>query len=839
MKLEQIDKKLHQYWQDNKIYQWNPSEPRANNFIIDTPPPTVSGQLHIGHVFSYSHIDFIARFWRMFGKNVFFPIGYDDNGLPTERLVEKQKNIKAKYMSSEEFVKICKEVVDIEESKFKALFEQMGYSFDWDLEYQTISSKTCQISQMSFLDLLAKGHIYRKNQPVLWDPVDQTALAQAEIQDKEKESFMNDISFELENGKMLTIATTRPEMLPACVAVLVNPDDDRYKHLIGSHVITPLFESKLLIVADSDVLIEKGSGAVMCSTFGDASDMLWWRKYNFQTKMIIDSEGKIAPFSFDDNNSLNPVKANHYYSQLQGLKVKAARDKIIQILKESGRLIKQANIKQIVKCAERSGAPLEILITPQWFIKTIEHKDALLALSNQLNWHPLHMKNRLDSWINSVSWDWCISRQRFFGVPFPVWYSKRKGEEGKVILADVSKLPVDPRSQLPQGYSADEVDADFDVMDTWATSCISPQINGCGISQNMTIDSDRYDKTFPADLRPQAHEIIRIWAFGTILKSYLHNGVLPWKNIMISGWCLAEDRNKMSKSKGNIIEPLALLEKYGADALRYWASTARSGNDTTFSQAVVCNGKKLVNKIKNAALFCDTHFKRLSLERLSLGASDIAQKIQEKSIFCTADLWLIAKLNETIKEATNHFIHFEYCNANKAIEQFFWRDFCDTYLEIIKNRIYDDDNANPAGQLSAVLSLRYALQTILKLFSPFLPYITEEIWLEILKSSTSIHIRSGWPKELSLDLKKYLAWDDIIFDILELTHKEKTKKQLSIKSPIKLLQITGIKILMPDDLKLDLQSVTCSERLEIIEKIEQVDNSGHQKNRDIKIKVMF
>jgi len=835
----QIDKKLQQYWQDNKIYQWNPSEPRENNFIIDTPPPTVSGQLHIGHVFSYSHIDFIARFWRMFGKNVFYPIGYDDNGLPTERLVEKQKNIKAKHMRPEEFVKICQEVVSVEEDKFRALFEQMGYSFDWSLEYQTISSKTCQISQMSFLDLFAKGHIYRKNQPVLWDPVDQTALAQAEIQDKEKESFMNEISFQLENGKILTIATTRPEMLPACVAVLVNPDDGRYKHLIGSYAITPLFESKVKIIADKDVLIEKGSGAVMCCTFGDQSDMLWWRKYDLETKMIIDQEGKIAAFSFCSNNSLNPAQATEYYGQLIGLRVKAAREKIIQILRDSGKLTKQTQVAQIVKCAERSGAALEILITKQWFIKTIEHKEALLALSNQLNWRPLHMKNRLDGWINSISWDWCISRQRFFGVPFPVWYSKRKGEEGRVLLADVSKLPVDPKSQLPEGYSASEVEADFDVMDTWATSCVSPQINSHGIAQETSCDPSRYQKTFPADLRPQAHEIIRIWAFGTILKSYLHVGTLPWKNIMISGWCLAEDRNKMSKSKGNIIEPGVLLEKYGPDALRYWASTARSGNDTTFSEAVVCNGKKLVNKIKNAAKFCATHFERLSFEKLSLDASDLVEKIQEKIIFCAADLWLIAKLDEVIKKATECFVNFEYCDAREVVEQFFWQDFCDTYLEIIKTRIYNDNNTNISGQLSAALTLHYALQAILRLFSPFMPYATEEVSLEVLKSKKSVHTRASWPKALSLDLSGYLVWNDVIFDILELTHREKTKKQLSVKSPIKLLQIAGIKNPMPDDLKQDLQSVTCAEQLDLLEKLEQSDNARYASSDILKIKVIF
>jgi valyl-tRNA synthetase len=826
-----MEKKIQKYWEENGIYKWDQNETRENNFVIDTPPPTVSGTLHIGHIFSYCHIDFIARFQRMVGKNVFYPIGFDDNGLPTERLVEKQRGVKAKHLPREEFIKICQEVVATEEDKFRELFKKMGYSFDWSLEYQTISAQTSRVSQMSFLDLVQKGEVYRKHQPVLWDPVDQTALAQAEIEDKEKTSFMNELIFFLEKGGELRIATTRPELLAACVGVLVNPDDERYKHLIGQNAITPLFGAKVQIIADENVLIEKGTGAVMCCTFGDVTDILWWNKYNLDTKIIIDQFGKMLPMKFDDSNSENHRIAELLYDQIVGLKIQDARTKSIKILEEYGALTKQTEVDQIVKCAERSGAPLEILITPQWFIRTIEHKDMLLELSSQLNWHPKFMQNRLDSWIKGVSWDWCISRQRFFGVPFPVWYSKRKGEEGKIIYADPSQLPIDPLKDLPQGYTADEVEGDSDVMDTWATSCISPQINSQAISENFAIDFDRHSKVFPADLRPQAHEIIRIWAFGTILKSYLHAKVLPWKNIMISGWCLSEDKTKMSKSKGNIIDPLNLIDRHGVDAIRYWASTSRSGNDTVYSEAVVLNGKRIINKIKNAAKFCSLHFAKNNVP-----TQDLQSLIASKQINSTTDLWLLAKLNNVITLVTKHFEEFEYSHAKDIVEEFFLKDFCDTYLEMIKTRIYNDSNSDAKGQISAVATLYYALNIILKLFAPFLPYTTEEIWLEIFNANISIHAKNNWPKTINLIYADYISYERIIFDILELVRKTKAQKQVSIKTPISLLQIQGVNNDISEDLMQDLLNSTCAARYELSDNLNGEDLISTD---NLKIKVTF
>ncbi|EEC11396.1 valyl-tRNA synthetase, putative, partial [Ixodes scapularis] len=671
------EKKWQQIWQEKQIYAYNPNVSKEETYVIDTPPPTVSGQLHIGHVYSYTQTDFIVRFQRMIGKNIFYPMGFDDNGLPTERLVEKQKQIKAYNTDRSEFIKICEEVVASEEEKFRSLFNQIALSVDWSLEYQTISPLSRKISQMSFLDLVQKEEVYRANQPILWDPVDGTALAQADIEDKEKTSFMNYITFKTEQGDPLTIATTRPELLPACVAVFYHPDDGRYKHL-----------------AD--------------------------------------------------------------------------------ILKEQELLIKQEEITHTVKCAERSGAPLEILTVPQWFVKTISHKEELLKRANELNWHPKNMKIRLENWINAISWDWCISRQRYFGVPFPVWYSKKVGEEGKILYADISQLPVDPLRDLPIGYSKKEVEHDLDVMDTWATSSVSPQLSTHGISDDFAVNKDRHDKLFPMDLRPQAHEIIRTWAFYTILKAHLHQNTLPWENIMVSGWCLAEDRSKMSKSKGNVLVPEKLLEQYGSDVIRYWSANSKLGADTAYSEDVMKNGKRLVNKLWNAAKFVSIHFDKLKGKDKKAKLLDVKEKITNEF-----DQWIINKLVELVKLATNELQNYEYANAMHLTEKFFWAVFCDNYLEISKTRSYDEENKNPQEQYSSILTLYHVMQTLLKLFAPFMPHITEELY-QILYSENSIHVKGSWVNYGDLNYEIDTKGAEGLLEILDIVRKFKAEKNLSI-----------------------------------------------------------
>jgi len=770
---KKIETKWRQFWADNSVYTWDPDQPRENTFVIDTPPPTVSGTLHMGHIFSYTQTDFIARYQRMKGKTVYYPIGFDDNGLPTERLVEKITNTNVNIVGRPEFIKKCQDIVEKEEIKFRDLFESIALSIDWSLQYQTIGYHCKKISQLSFLDLYNKNLVYKQMQPTFWDPVDRTALAQADIVEKELPSTMNYIIFETENSGPITIATTRPELIPAAVAIFYHPDDVRYQYLANTKAITPLFGTIIPILPNNDVKMQKGTGLVMCSTFGDAADVSWWKKYSLPLRIIIDSTGKIII-----PNDTKICQAA--FNKISGLTIVAARKKIISMLSEKKLLQEQIPVIHQVKCAERSGSPMEILVTPQWFIKILDHKKEFLEKANECNWYPKNMKIRMDQWINGLNWDWCISRQRFFGVSFPVWYSKRLGEEGRIIVADEADLPVDPLIDLPRGYDRSEVFAETDVMDTWATSSLTPQINSHGISDHLVLDDDRHQKLFPADLRPQAHEIIRSWAFYTIVKSCLHQNTIPWKNVMVSGWCLASDKDKMSKSKGNIISPVGLINMYGADVVRYWASTAKLGNDIIYSEKIMTIGRRLTIKLLNATKFVSTHLNTLE------NPLPFLDMIANKTIYAKMDLWLLAKLSKTIEEVDQKFSIFEYYSAKTCIEQFFWNDFCDNYLEIIKNRVYDNLDKNPNGKLSAIYTLYYTIDSIIKLFAPFMPFITEELYQTYFRKYSniiSVHSIGNWPKIYYLDQESETIGEYAI-NILDTVRKIKTNKKMSQKTQI-------------------------------------------------------
>lgn len=793
----QIEKKWQKYWQEKKIYEWLDDLPKDQTFVIDTPPPTVSGLLHMGHVFSYTQADFIARYKRMKGFDVFYPMGFDDNGLPTERLVEKILDVKANQMSRQEFIAKCEQIVEVAEKEFEALFNEIALSVDWKQKYQTISAESQKISQASFIDLYQKGRANRRLEPVFWDISDKTALAQADLVDKEMAGVMNDIEFEItDDNRKITIATTRPELLAACVAIMVHPDDARYKEFHQKKAISPLFKSQIPIIADELVQLDKGTGAVMCCTFGDETDIKWWKKHQLELKIIIDKNGKIT-----DNSKL---QNSEFYQELIGLRLKDARGKILENLTSQNLLKKQQPISHNVKCAERSGVAIEILVVPQWFIKILDQKEELKSKANKCSWYPNYMKVRIEQWIDGLSWDWCISRQRYFGVAFPVWYSKKSGEEGKILVAEIDQLPCDPLITLPKGYSKDEVEPDLDVMDTWATSSITPQLSSRAISDEITLGNlKRHQKLFPADLRPQAHEIIRSWAFYTIVKSHLHQNTIPWKNLMISGWCLAADKTKMSKSKGNVITPTELIESKGSDIVRYWASTSHLGVDTAYSEELFKIGQKLLTKLTNAAKFASMNFKLLAKE-----PTTIADEVKNNQIFCATDLWILSRLDATIKKADQEFAKFEYAKAREAVEEFFWVDFCDNYLEIAKVRSYGIEaekyksvnlsNQQQAEikqqQLSAAYTLFHCLKNIVKLFAPFIPHICEEIYsqfftLEFAKYG-SIHVRGSWPDVNSgfsskqhIDLG--LAALKIIFEV----RKFKSDNNLSMKTTIKKLVI--------------------------------------------------
>lgn len=812
------EKKWQNHWNEKQTYRWDDSVSREDSYVIDTPPPTVSGLLHMGHIFSYTQADFIARFQRMYGKNVFYPMGFDDNGLPTERLVEKVKKIRAVDLSREAFIAECKSVSSEARKDFRELFESIALSVDWNQEYHTVSEESLRISQLSFLDLFHKEDAYRKLQPMLWDPVDQTAIAQAEVEDKEKDSFENYINFGLVDAanaesatkpawsdlEKVEIMTTRPELLPACVALMCHPDDaDKYE---GKLAVTPLYNVIVPIVTDEKVNKEKGTGLVMCCTFGDETDIEWWQTHNLETRVILNKFGKIDKF---DNLSFYSEKAcfslselKNQFTKIENKKVSnpnkdkegnflGARETIIQLLEENNELNSQKKISHAVKCAERSGAALEFIPTYQWFIKILDKKEELKEKAEECNWYPQYMKVRIDQWIDGLSWDWCISRQRYFGVPFPIWYSKRAGEEGKIIVADASQLPINPLVDLPKGYTKNEVIPETDVMDTWATSSISPQLNSKAITQEYAINYDRHQKLFPADLRPQAHEIIRTWAFYTIAKAHLHEDTIPWKNLMISGWCLASDKTKMSKSKGNVVTPVGLIEEKGSDVVRYWASTSHLGTDTAYSEDVLKIGKKLTNKLWNA-----TKFASIQLDKLDGEPDTVVNDVKEGYITETIDLWIVSRLANAIDKATHAFQRYEYCRAREAIEDFFWNDFCDNYLEIVKVRSYgEDDKFTSQQQQSALYTLYHCVENILKLFAPFIPHITEELYSYIFdkkfENMSSIHQKGSWPKRLDCFYDENAERVGIAcVDILDAVRKLKADKNVSIKWPLDNLYIS-------------------------------------------------
>ena len=761
-----IETKYNTLWDTTKLYKWKNSG--TNQFIIDTPPPTISGQLHIGHVFSYCHTDFIARYQRMLGKDVFYPIGFDDNGLPTERLVEKTKKIRATAIGRKEFKTICTQVSNEFRIQFKQLFQSIGISYDWNLEYHTISKEIQKISQTSFINLYNKGKLYRKLQPIFWDCIDKTAIARAEVEENELLSFMNTITFSTEAGKTINIATTRPELMPACVAVFFNPSDVRYQDLLGQNAIVPIFGNKVKILPDDQVKIDKGTGLVMCCTFGDEMDVYWWNKHSLDTKIIISKSGTIVHLSS------NTPQGQDVCNQLHGLSITKARTLIIEILEQNNLLIQKQEITHNVKCAERSGAPIEILLSYQWFIKVVDIKHELLKQVQKINWYPQSMRKQIEIWIEGLNWDWCISRQRYFGVPFPVWYSK----DGKIILPDINKLPVDPTNDLPEGHQNTEIEAETDVMDTWATSSLSTQFHNTS--------------TVPADLRAQSHEIIRSWAFYTILQAYYHNNDIPWKNIMISGWCLAEDKTKMSKSKGNVLTPNKLLDEYGADVVRYWAANSKLGTDTTFSNETLKLGKRFTTKLWNASKFVSMFIDQYSEPDL--------QYITE-----TMDKWVLSKLYKVIIKATESFNSFEYCIALDYIESFFWKDFCDNYLELSKKRAYGELTSKQE-HLSAVNTLSFTLRELLKMLAPFMPYITEEIYRTLYSSNNSIHRHNTWP---IADASLYNESDELLgekfIEILNQVRKIKANAQLSVKYKINKLIINNKHF--PVSLENDLKAV--------------------------------
>ncbi len=757
--LEGLEAKWGQVWEAQGTYAFERDGASRNDvFSIDTPPPTASGSLHVGHVFSYTHTDTVARYKRMTGNRVFYPMGWDDNGLPTERRVQNYygvrcdpslpyvedftpphegadgKSVKAADqvpVSRRNFIELCERLTIEDERQFEDLWRTLGLSVDWKQSYRTIGSDSLRASQLAFIRNVERGEAYQAQAPTLWDVTFRTAVAQAELEDREQPGAYHSIAFHKADGSGdLLIDTTRPELLAACVALVAHPDDERYRDLFGTTVRTPIFDVEVPIVAHHLAQQDKGTGIAMVCTFGDVTDVIWWRELDLPNRAILGFDGRIIT---EPPSDIVSDAGREAYAQIAGKTVFSAKQTMVDLLEASGEL--QGEIRKIthpVKFFEKGDRPLEIVSTRQWYIKNGARdeslRERLLAHGKQLNWHPDFMRVRYENWVEGLSGDWLISRQRFFGVPLPVWYpldAEGNPEFDRPILPQESQLPVDPSSDVPEGYTeaqrgaAGGFQGEVDVMDTWATSSLTPQLAG-----GWERDPELYDMVFPFDLRPQGQDIIRTWLFSTLLRSELESGTLPWKHAGISGWILDPDRKKMSKSKGNVVTPAGMLAQHGSDAVRYWASSAKLGTDASFdpqNPTQIKIGRRLAIKLLNAAKFT-----------LSFDASG-AGKVTEP-----LDRSMLAGLARVIKDASRSFESYDHQRALEITESYFWT-FCDDYLELVKERAH---NGTGQIQASAVTALRTALSVFVRLFAPFLPYATEEVWSWFAEGS--VH-RASWP----------------------------------------------------------------------------------------------
>lgn len=830
--VEGLEAKWGPSWDASATYSFDKSADKANIYSIDTPPPTVSGSLHVGHVFSYTHTDLIARYQRMQGKEVYYPMGWDDNGLPTERRVQNfygvrcdptlayQKDFVPPFeggdgksskaadqipISRRNFIELCEKLTLEDEKHFEALWRQLGLSIDWSQTYQTISPDAQAVSQKAFLNNLSRGEAYQAMAPTLWDVTFRTAVAQAELEDRDQPGAYHRIGFDGPDGKIF-IETTRPELIPACVALVAHPDDERYQPMFGKTVRTPLFGVEVPVLAHHLAQKDKGSGIAMICTFGDVTDVIWWRELDLPNRAILGWDGRIVS---DAPEVISDAKGKEVFAQLAGKTVFSAKQTIVELLQASGDMVGEPKpITHPVKFFEKGDKPLEIVSTRQWYIRNGGRdqvlREKLIELGKTLKFHPDFMRVRFENWVNGLTGDWLISRQRFFGVPIPVWYqldADGNPDFEKVVTPDIQSLPVDPSSQCPTGFTEDQRGkpngfiGEVDIMDTWATSSLTPQLAGGWIS-----DPEKYAKVFPFDLRPQGQDIIRTWLFSTVLRSFQEEGVLPWSDAALSGWILDPDRKKMSKSKGNVVVPNDLLDEHGSDAVRYWAASARLGTDAAFDIGQMKVGRRLAIKVLNAAKFV-----------LSFEASSDAKEVTEP-----IDRAMLSALSEVVVQAGKAFESYDHTKALELTETFFW-NFTDDYLELVKERAYGQETS-PAAQASAVLALRIALHTQLRLLAPFIPFATEEAWSWWQEGS--IH-RSAWPKSAELDnftQGQSASMLNTASETLMGVRKAKSDQQLSMKAEITSLTIKAPEAKLQElkQIEADLRSVGKIEKISFV-----------------------
>ena len=752
---DESEKKWLEFWEKEKIYAFDP-ESKAELYSIDTPPPTVSGKMHLGHSFSYAQQDFVARFQRMLGKNVFYPFGVDDNGLPTERMIEKMKNVKGQLMPRQDFVRLCYTTVEEIRNDFVHDWKRIGVSADFNVFYSTINKHSQKVSQKSFIDLYKIGRCYRKEGPTIWCPECQTAIAQVEMKDEEKMTNLVYIEAKTESGEPIVFATTRPELYPSCVGMSVNPNDERYRKLIGQKVVLPITNAQIEVTTDEMIGPEFGTGVVYFCSSGDAQFLDWETRHHVKDKIYI--------LNFDGT-------MNERAGTYKGLTIKEARKKIVEDLQNLGAVKKIEPLQHSANAHERCGTIVEYMVSKQWYIKYLDLKEDFITYGRKINWHPEYMRSRYENWINGLKWDWNISRQRHFGIPIPVWYCKKCGEP---TVADEKQLPVDPLVDKPlhkcKCGSLDFI-GEKDVLDTWATSSLTPDI-----AIELFEDKKLHKKLHPMSLRPQAHDIITFWLFTTVVKSYFHHRDIPWHDVMISGWALDPKGKKMSKSKGNVIDPREMISKYSADALRFWAAGSGLGDDMPFQEKDLVTGSKFVTKIWNASRFAFMH-----LADYNGGKPSKLEPV---------DRWILSRLSKVAKSSTENFMNYEYMHTKLATETFFWHTFCDNYLELVKERLYNAEKRGKEARLSAQYSLYHSLLTIIKLMAPITPFITEELYQLYYRKHEkikSVHL-AKWPDLNLIDEHAEHIWDFVV-EVIEFVRKRKTELKLSLKAPVKKLII--------------------------------------------------
>ncbi len=797
--LEGLEEKWSQAWKEAGTYRFDRNRPRAEIYSIDTPPPTVSGSLHVGHVFSYTHTDLIARYQRMTGKSVFYPMGWDDNGLPTERRVQNYFGVrcdptlhfdpdftppatpdpkKQVPVSRPNFIQLCEQLVEEDEKAFEALWRTLGLSVDWDQTYTTIGDKSRKVSQTAFLRNLARGEAYLQEAPTLWDVTFQTAVAQAELEAREYPGAYHKVAFHRADGEPIHIETTRPELIPAVVALIAHPDDERFQGLFGQTVTSPVFGVEVPVLPHEAAEPDKGAGIAMCCTFGDLTDVQWWRELNLPVRTVMGRDGRLHR---DTPEWLSTPEAATAYAELAGKTAFSAREAMVRLLQESGDLHGEPTpTKRMTNFFEKGDKPLEIVSTRQWYIRNggrdTDLCGELLNRGAEITWIPNHMKHRFDNWVGGLNGDWLISRQRFFGIPFPVWYSLDAAGEpdyANPILPSEAELPVDPSSDAPAGFAESQRGlpggfiGDPDVMDTWATSSLTPHIAG-----GWETDPDLWQRVFPMDLCTHAHDIIRTWLFSRVVRAHFENQTVPWSHAMISGFIVDPDRKKMSKSKGNVVVPTEILDKFGADAVRWRAAIARSGLDSPFDETQMKVGRRLALKVLNVARFV-------------LGSVG-ARSLDPKDVVNRIDCALMGRLAQTINEATAAFDSYDYTSALEVTEKFFW-DFCDDYVELVKERAYGTD---PLGSASARAALAISLHNVLRLLAPFLPYATEEAWSWVWEGS--VH-QQAWPR--AVDLGSAAATDPELLtalgEVLAGIRGAKSTAKVTQRTPVEQIRVSA------------------------------------------------